>query len=122
MLIQGNLRIGDGIINVNDPFTVVPSQASYTTSGTYSWVAPANVFSVSVVCVGGGGSNGANGSNGYIIGGSYYGGDGGGFGGGGGAAAKNVSFARGGNGAGGAVRIIWPGMWRQFPSTRTADE
>ena len=56
MLIQGNLRIGDGIINVNDPFTVVPSQAAYTFNpGTYSWVAPANVFSVSVVCVGGGG-------------------------------------------------------------------
>jgi hypothetical protein len=25
-------------------------------------------------------------------------------------------------GAGGAVRIIWPGTSRTFPSTRTADE
>jgi hypothetical protein len=25
-------------------------------------------------------------------------------------------------GSGGAVRIIWPGNLRQFPSTRTADE
>jgi hypothetical protein len=27
-----------------------------------------------------------------------------------------------GNGSGGAVRIIWPGCARSFPSTRTADE
>ncbi len=31
------------------------SQVQYTTPGTYSWVAPAQVTSVSVVCVGGGG-------------------------------------------------------------------
>ena len=32
----------------------VPGQQAYTTAGTYSWVAPANVTSVSVVAVGGG--------------------------------------------------------------------
>ena len=41
-----------------------PSQQAYTTAGTYTWVAPAGVTSVSVVCVGGGGSCGLGGSNG----------------------------------------------------------
>ena len=31
-------------------------QVAYTTSGTYSWVAPDGVNSVCVVCVGGGGA------------------------------------------------------------------
>jgi hypothetical protein len=31
-------------------------------------------------------------------------------------------YGAGGNGGGGAVRIIWPGCARSFPSTRTADE
>jgi len=30
-------------------------QEAFTTAGTYSWTAPSGVFSVSVVCVGGGG-------------------------------------------------------------------
>jgi hypothetical protein len=38
-------------------------QEIYTTPGTYTWVAPGGVTSVSVVCVGGGG-NGANVSSG----------------------------------------------------------
>ena len=32
-----------------------PGQQAYTTAGTYSWVAPASITSVSVVAVGGGG-------------------------------------------------------------------
>jgi hypothetical protein len=47
-------------------------QVSYTTAGTYSWVAPAGVTSVSVVAVGGGGSGGTSWS--------YAGGSGGGLG------------------------------------------
>lgn len=35
---------------------LAPSSQSYTTAGTYSWVAPAGVSSVSVVAVGGGGA------------------------------------------------------------------
>jgi hypothetical protein len=35
--------------------TLVSGQQQYTSPGTYSWVAPAGVNSVSVVCVGGGG-------------------------------------------------------------------
>lgn len=42
---------------------VVTGQQAYTTAGTYSWVAPAGVTSVSVVAVGGGG--GAGGGLGY---------------------------------------------------------
>ena len=40
---------------------VIPGQQAYTTAGTYSWVAPAGVTSVSVVCIGGGaGSDSSN--------------------------------------------------------------
>jgi hypothetical protein len=52
---------------------------------------------------GGGGSGGSNGSG--KTGGAYGGG--------------STPVACGG---GGAVRIIWPGCARSFPSTRTADE
>jgi len=37
--------------------SAAPGQQSYTTGGTYSWVCPAGVTSVSVVCVGGGGGS-----------------------------------------------------------------
>ena len=52
---------------------------------------------------GGGGSGGANG-------GQSQGGSGGAYGGGGGGGGTN-------NGASGAVRIVWPGNTRKFPST-----
>lgn len=52
-------------------------QQAYTTAGTYTWVAPANVTSVSVVAVGPGGKGGA----GINCCGSVYGGGGGGGGG-----------------------------------------
>lgn len=59
---------------------------------------------------GGGGSGGSGGTHtGY---GGTYGGGGGGGGSGGGS----------GSGGGGAVRIIWPGDARLFPSTRTGNE
>ncbi len=60
---------------------------------------------------GGGGSGGANGNNG-VSGGSGIGGL---YGGGG---AGGLSNASGGSGA---VRIIWPGTTRSFPSTCTGD-
>ena len=55
-------------------FVLKPSQQAYTTPGTYSWVAPAGVTSVSVVAVGGGGGGpnggaataGGGGGLGYI--------------------------------------------------------
>jgi hypothetical protein len=56
------------------------------------------------------------------------GGSGGARGGGGGQGALCAgpiplfSTQTGGNGGGGAVRIIWPGCARSFPSTRTANE
>jgi len=73
---------------------------------------------------GGGGSSGANGGDAsYLNGGSggLYGGGGGGSG-----AYEEfdpVYFEFGVRGAGarGAVRIIWPGTTRQFPSTNTGD-
>lgn len=42
----------------NWPVPTVTGQDAYTTPGTYSWVAPAGVTSVSIVCVGGGGATG----------------------------------------------------------------
>lgn len=65
---------------------------------------------------GGGGSGGSSGASGYqSSGGIVYGGCGGAYGGGGGSSA-NTNLA-GGNGGSGAVRIIWPGNTRSFPST-----
>jgi len=61
-----------------------------------------------------GGSGGSKGTDGTNVG--NLGGAGGAYGGGGG----NGQYS--GNGANGAVRIIWPGNVRQYPSTRTADE
>lgn len=67
----------------------------------------------------GGGSCGAGGSGGAYPSG---GGAGGAFGGGGGGASGGWSSGiAGGNGAVGAVRIIWPGNTRSFPSTNTGN-
>ena len=63
---------------------------------------------------GGGGSSGQEGQNG--IGGEY---------GGGGSGTRysgNPSLGLAQNGGPGAIRIIWPGAGRQYPTTRTADE
>jgi len=84
---------------------------------------------------GGGGvgilGQGANGVAGAISAPQYQGGggsggvgggcsvDGGSYGGGGGSASSGVPM---GLGANGAVRIIWPGTTRQFPSTCTGDK
>lgn len=72
---------------------------------------------------GGGGSgapiNANNGTNSSSTS-TAHGGSGGSYGGGGG--GKGFTNSIGGTGGGGAVRIIWPGNQRQFPSTRTADE
>lgn len=54
-------------------------QQSYTSPGTYSWTCPANVTSVSVVCVGGGGGGGGRGTH-VTNGSSAQGGYGGGLG------------------------------------------
>jgi hypothetical protein len=37
------------------PFLAFPGQVEYTTPGTFSWTAPANVYEVSAVAIGGGG-------------------------------------------------------------------
>jgi hypothetical protein len=54
-------------------FAAPPGQDAYTTAGTYTWIAPAGVTSVSVVAVGGG-------SYFKSSGGTFYGGGGGGLG------------------------------------------
>jgi hypothetical protein len=68
------------------------------------------------------GSNGAGGISGapgtVTNGGPGSGGSGASYGGGGGGFISNSL----GIGAAGAVRIMWPGDLRQYPSTRTADE
>ena len=47
---------------------VPPGQQAYTTSGTFSWTCPDNVYSVCVVCVGGGGRGGGAGGGGGGLG------------------------------------------------------
>lgn len=66
---------------------------------------------------GGGGSGGANGQNAVNLGFAYAGGYGGAYGGG----AGQFGSRRGAYGGSGAVRIIWPGTTRQFPSTNTGN-
>ena len=65
---------------------------------------------------GGGGSSGANGTN-ITTTSTSAGGPGGAYGGGGGASGNSS----GGAGGSGAVRIIWPGTTRSFPSTNTGN-
>jgi len=72
---------------------------------------------------GGGGSGGTSGQTGYSY--SYnacnptnaHGGYGGNYGGGGGGACGYGSYPIGGNGGSGAVRVVWPGSSRTFPTT-----
>lgn len=57
---------GSGVL---PPEPIPNGQAQYTAAGTYSWIAPANVTLVSVVCIGGGGggvynANGPGGAGG----------------------------------------------------------
>lgn len=85
-----------------------------------SGAAGANGVGVSTFCSapvgGGGGSGGSNGQNGTQGG---QGGNGGNYGGGGGGNANQLSPR--GQGAGGFVRIIWPGTTRYYPSTNTGN-
>lgn len=79
----------------------------------------AGISGTNVGTGGGGGSGGLTGGTGKSLAtgdGVKQGGTAGLFGGGG-ACSENSS-----NGADGAIRIIWPGNVRQYPSTRTADE
>lgn len=102
-------------------------QSVYTTAGTYSWTAPPSVTSISVVAVGGGGGQGPGATAGG--GGNLSGAGGGGL-----AYINNYTVSSGtsytvivgaghagygnsGAGQPGAVRIIWPGTVRLFPST-----
>lgn len=56
---------GTGVASsASNSVTPAPTEASYTTAGTYSWVAPAGVTSVCVVCVGAGGNGAGNGAGG----------------------------------------------------------
>jgi hypothetical protein len=55
------MQIGAGIIFdaglvISSHPQIPPGQVLYDTPGTYNWTAPTGVFSVSVVCIGGGGS------------------------------------------------------------------
>jgi len=66
---------------------------------------------------GSGGENGNNGTGAVVLNTSGNDGDGGLYGGGGG----QQSIGQSGNGAQGAIRIIWPGDQRLFPDTYTQD-
>lgn len=71
----------------------------------------------------GGGGGGSGGSSGGTTGRTSPPGAGGSYGGGAGQLQFNCGGScHSGAAGGGAVRIIWPGCARSFPSTRTADE
>lgn len=73
-----NMTLEPGLtVNSGPP---APGQVSFTTPGTYSWIAPAGVTSVSVVCVGGGGSGLAYHATTYYGYNTYLGGGGAGGG------------------------------------------
>ena len=78
-------------------------QTAYTLPGTYSWVCPANVYQVHVVCVGGGG------------GGGYISGAGGGAGGGGGLGWENNISVTPGN----SYTVVVGTAGDSYPSTRS---
>lgn len=97
---------------------VAPYSQSYTTAGTYSWIAPAGYTAMNVIVIGGGGSGGMGG-----------GGTGGG-GGGGYAKSVNVPVTPGNSysvlvGAGGGEGSTWyigtGGGTSQFNSSITAN-
>ena len=52
----------------NSITAALPTCATYTTAGTFSWVAPTGVTSVAVVAIGGGGTAGSHGSGGGGLG------------------------------------------------------
>jgi len=84
-------------------YTPGSTSAEFTTPGTYSWIAPSGVTSVSVVCIGGGGGGGTTNNGGTM-----------GSGGGGGLGWRNnITVVPGENytvvvGAGGAQGIDGP--------------
>lgn len=55
--------VGDGEKSSNSASigTLITGQIEYTTPGTYYWVCPDSVFSISAVCIGGGGGGGGGG-------------------------------------------------------------
>lgn len=62
---SGPIRLSDGYGTSAIPPTLVYGQQAFTSPGTYSWIAPADVYQISAVCIGGG----AGGGGGYAGGG-----------------------------------------------------
>ena len=60
---------GSGIVMVKYQYQTIPGQAAFTTPGTFSWTAPADVTSVCVVAVGGGGGGSIDAQSGVSGGG-----------------------------------------------------
>jgi len=74
--ISGTILQTSSSVTINDTsLDPVPAgQVEYTTAGTYSWVAPAGVTSVSAVLIGGGGGGGGSTNTGGFPGGGGGGG------------------------------------------------
>jgi hypothetical protein len=63
----GAIRLSDGYGKSALPPTLVIGEQAFTTPGTYSWIAPPEVYQVSVVCIGAGGTAGAYGASGGAL-------------------------------------------------------
>ena len=79
IIVGRGIRLGEGVVLDSNP-DFAYGEESYTTPGTYSWIAPANVTSVCVVCIGGGGRGETGVNNNAPLDGYRYGGGGGGLG------------------------------------------
>lgn len=115
--ITGGITLNGGGWSVSAP--PPPGQQAYTTPGTYIWTAPADIYSVSVVCIGGGGSGAY--ANTYA-GGAWPSGGGGGLG-----WKNNIPVVPGETytvvvGAGTpAITLPSGGVSRSYPSTPAGD-
>lgn len=78
LVVGKGIVCGEGVI-IEANYSNVWGEVTYDTPGTYTWIAPADVYLVCVVCVGGGGS-GTMGTSPSSITQYRYGGGGGGLG------------------------------------------
>lgn len=79
VVVGRGITLGEGVV-IEAPGSSSYGEESYTTPGTYTWIAPANVNFVCVVCVGGGGRGDIGTNYNAPLDGYRYGGGGAGLG------------------------------------------
>ena len=102
---SGSIVATSSVVTISDTSTTPSGAQEFTSAGTYSWVAPAGVSFVSVICIGGGSSGTGPGPGGG--GGGLLGGGGGGSGllGGGGSGLLGGGMGVGSGFLGGGIGV-----------------